>query len=425
MNLLWMCNIELPIISEALQTNIAFNGGWMDVLSRKIISEKHNLQIIYPKTGVKTVQKKLLDGITVYQIPHSKKNDSHFDKSYEEVFRKILTENEFDCIHMWGCEFPRSLAMTNVCKELNLLDKTVLEIQGIKHFIAKNYYASLPKKVINRNRIHDIYFNNSVKQTKQNYASAGKSELKTISIVKNIIGRTDWDLASVKSINPNVVYHKCNLILRRAFYDQKWQLKNCERHSMFVSSYATPVKGLHYILEAMPIILKKYPDAHLYVAGSYKFTANPSLADMLRLNGYGKHIYDLIKQNNLGDKVTLLGNMDEKSMMERYLKSHVFVSASSMENSPNTVAEATTLGVPVVSSLVGGVSSMLRHNTDGFLYQYDAPYMMAHYIKEMFNSDDLACSFSVNARKRATEAYDADTNYNCLLDVYHKLSNIN
>lgn len=417
-----MCNIELPIISEALQSNIAPNGGWMDVLSRKIISEKHDLQIIYPKVGIKTVQKLTIGRIIVYQIPHTRRNNSHYDKSYEPVFRNILKENNFDCIHLWGCEFPRTLAMVKICKELNLLDKTVLEIQGIKHFIAKNYYASLPENVINRNRIHDIYHNNSVKNAKRHYENAGKYELKAISIVKNIIGRTDWDLACVKSINPDIDYYSCNRVLRRAFYDKKWELDNCDKYSIFVSSYATPVKGLHYVLEAMPIILEEYSEAHLYIVGSYNLSNKLSFVETLKLNGYEKHIYDIIKQNNLDNKVTFLGCLDEKGMMERYLKSHVYVSASAMENSPNTVAEAMTLGLPVVSSLVGGVSSMLSHNVEGLLYQYDTPYMMAHYIKEIFDNDDLALKLSKNSQKRAKIVHDIETNYNCLISTYKTLS---
>ena len=39
-------------------------------------------------------------------------------------------------------------------------------------------------------------------------------------------------------------------------------------------------------------------------------------------------------------------------MKEQYLKANVFVSASSIENSPNSVLEAMAVGAPVVSSFV-------------------------------------------------------------------------
>lgn len=422
MNLLWMCNIELPIISEAMGNSVAISGGWMDILSRKTIGERHNLQVIYPKTDVDTVQKIELEGVTIYQLPHSVRNNSNYDQSYEMIFRKILNENSFDCIHLWGCEFPRTLAMLKICKEMDLLDNTILEIQGIKHFIAKNYFASLPRKVIRSKRIRDIYYNKGIKKAKRLYEQAGKHEIKAIETAKNIMGRTDWDLAAVKSINPEVNYYKCNRILRKAFYSQKWELENCDKHSIFVSSYSTPVKGLHYILEAMPIILQKYPKSHLYVVGPFGYPTRPSFIQKLKLGGYGKHIYGLISENKLEDNVTFLGRLDEKQMMDRYLKSHVYISASAMENSPNTVAEAMTLGLPAICSLVGGVSSMLSHNIEGFLYQYDAPYMMAHYVNKIFCDDQLALELSKNARERAKVTHDIETNYNRLISTYEILS---
>ena len=41
------------------------------------------------------------------------------------------------------------------------------------------------------------------------------------------------------------------------------------------------------------------------------------------------------------------------------------------------------IGSSCVASYVGGVSDMLRQNEEGFIYQADAPYMMAYYICEI------------------------------------------
>ena len=40
MNILWICNVELPIISEAVGATAQPFGGWLDDLSRRIV-EKH------------------------------------------------------------------------------------------------------------------------------------------------------------------------------------------------------------------------------------------------------------------------------------------------------------------------------------------------------------------------------------------------
>ena len=108
-------------------------------------------------------------------------------------------------------------------------------------------------------------------------------------------------------------------------------------------------------------------------------------------------------------------------MCERMLRSHVFVSASSIENSPNTLGEAMLLGVPCVSSDVGGAKTMLVHEQDGLLYQADAPYMLAHNIHRIFRDRALAEKFSQNAKAHAGVTHDQEKNLRAVLGAYHTI----
>ena len=45
--------------------------------------------------------------------------------------------------------------------------------------------------------------------------------------------------------------------------------------------------------------------------------------------------------------------------------------------------------MPIVSSNVGGVSDMLTHGKDGYLYQADAPYLLAYYIGQFFDDQEV------------------------------------
>lgn len=58
-----------------------------------------------------------------------------------------------------------------------------------------------------------------------------------------------------------------NETLRPEFYEGRWDLNGVEPHSIFISQGDYPLKGFHFVLQAMPKILKEYPDAKLYVAG--------------------------------------------------------------------------------------------------------------------------------------------------------------
>ena len=80
------------------------------------------------------------------------------------------------------------------------------------------------------------------------------------------------------------------------------------------------------------------------------------------------------------------------------------------------------LGVPTVASDVGGVTSMLTHGKDGFVYPSDEPYMLAHYIGEIFDHPDLAQTLSESARIHAGETHNAQKNNEALLSVYRTLA---
>ena len=129
----------------------------------------------------------------------------------------------------------------------------------------------------------------------------------------------------------------------------------------------------------------------------------------------------MIKRLDLERNVVFTGPLDEKKMCQRYFKSNVFVCPSSIENSPNSLGEAMILGVPSVASYVGGIPDMLKDKEEGFLYQHDAPYMLAQYVCEIFENEDLALKFSNNARQHALKTHDRDENARNLIEIYEEI----
>ena len=79
------------------------------------------------------------------------------------------------------------------------------------------------------------------------------------------------------------------------------------------------------------------------------------------------------------------------------------------------------LGVPCVASYVGGIPDLLEHEKEGFLYQGDASYMLAHYICELFSNDKTALDFSGSARRRAQITHCKSENIKQLLEVYESV----
>lgn len=277
----------------------------------------------------------------------------------------------------------------------------------------------MPDNVQRKFSISNLIRGNLLKQ-KRNLYKRGQNELKTIKSVAHVIGRTTWDKACSHQINPNINYHHCNETLREIFYKKTWDIRSCKKFTIFLSQSSSPIKGIHNLFDALPEVIKNFPLTHVYISGNNP-TNDIGIINKLKISSYGKYLNEKIKINNLSKHITFLGDLDEENMCNRFLDAHVFVSTSSIENSPNSLGEAMILGVPTVTSDVGGVRDLFSHNVDGFTYQHDAFYMLSYYICSIFSDDDLAIKFSTNSKIHANETHNKINNRQQLIKIYERV----
>lgn len=419
--ILWLINIPLPEASQLMGEKPSPFGGWLINASKDLANKEGvELSIAFPSNKASKFNELKGEKIKYYPFTPIKDRDKKIIENYES-FTKLLDNLKPDLVHIYGTELAHTLSMVNVCKKENI--KTVISIQGLVSVIEKHMFSNLPFKVIYGFTLRNLIRRDSVYGLKRAFCERGKNEIEALKNTNHIIGRTTWDKACTAQINPNAKYHFCNETLRDEFYKHKWELDRCEKQSIFLSQGQYPIKGLHYVLEAFPIILRRFPDTKLYVSGK-NIIKSDTLKDKLLMTYYGKYIKKMIMKLGLENNVIFTGPLDEKSMCERYLKSHVFVCPSSVENSPNSLGEAMILGVPCVASDVGGVSDMMRHSEEGFVYQSDAPYMLAHYVCEIFDNKDLALKLSRVAREHALKTHDRQENSRRLLEIYKNIIGI-
>lgn len=142
---------------------------------------------------------------------------------------------------------------------------------------------------------------------------------------------------------------------------------------------------------------------------------------MDRAPDYDWYVQGLIEKFGLKDHITFMGFLDEEQMHERLLRSHVFVSASAIENHSTALGEAMISGVPSVASCVGGLQEMIDHGKDGFLYPFNETYMMADYVCQIFGSDELAKTISQKGHAHAARTYSKEQNRKDLLNMYETI----
>lgn len=96
-------------------------------------------------------------------------------------------------------------------------------------------------------------------------------------------------------------------------------------------------------------------------------------------------INSLININGLQDNVCMLGNL--KNPFAEMVKHDVFALLSDFEGIPNTIYEALILGIPVVATNVGGVSTQIKDNETGWLVENNESAIYKT-IKRLLNSPD-------------------------------------
>lgn len=413
MKILWLCNVKTADIAAALGMSAPTGGGWIEGAASALSQEQNiQLHICFPQAKTKQLIKGEVKRIFYWGFPASKQPAHIYDATQEKYLRMIVDQVQPDVVHIWGTEFPHALAMTKVFANP---EKTIVNIQGLCGFIAKHYTAYLPDRACKVWTVRDLLKRDRIVDQQKKFSLRGEFEEQTLQNAGFAVGRTRWDQACGEQLSPNTQYRACNETLRDVFYENagKWSPDSCKRHSIFVSQAGYPIKGFHMVLEAMPTILQKYPDAKLYTTGQDPFTV-----PFYRINGYQAWLMRQIIRLNLRDKVCFLGTLDAVEMCQRFLESHVFVSASSIENSPNSVAEAMLLGVPTVASYVGGTMDLLRDGEDGFLYQPDAAYMLTDRVCKIFADDAMAVRMGINATKHAQATHDPQKNLQCLMEIY-------
>lgn len=413
MKILWVTNILPHFLAVRLNQKTNYNLGWLDYSAEKLIENKeYKLSVLYPADDFGEQD---CGEVSCYTFPSRfllKRQDDILVPKLVNLLKQIVP----DVIHIYGTEYFHTVAVLKAAEKCGLLDQTVVSIQGLISFCAKHYLAGLSYRTTVNYTLRDVLKRENLKGQMKKFVYRGTGETDALCIAKNVIGRTEWDKACTRQINPNRTYYFCNETLRKTFYSGDWNLEHCERHSIFVSQSSYALKGFHQMVEALPLVLKQYPDAKVYVTGGNVFKMK-----WYRINSYHHYLKKRIAQLGLQDKIVFMGSLNEEKMKERFLNSNVFVSCSSIENSPNSLGEAMILGVPSIASDVGGVVDVFTHNQDGFVYPYDEPYMLAHYICKIFEDKDLAESFSNNAKKHALHTHDPECNLTALCEIYRNL----
>ncbi len=119
--------------------------------------------------------------------------------------------------------------------------------------------------------------------------------------------------------------------------------------------------------------------------------------------------------------VTFAGRVAPSEIPRYYEDADIYVQAPSIDNMPLSVLEAFASGLPVVSTRVGGVPSILREGLDGLLARDDDDSAIAAHALKLL--DDPAYARQLAAAAHATlSAYEWDVVREGWLRAYRQVA---
>lgn len=413
MKVLWVTAQELPMISSELGTEVHGFGGWVtNMLNLLKMDDSIELGVAMVSTKVSTLWEKRIDNIECFVAP-----DCGGKAISDETRNSIIAKFNPDIIHIEGNEFQiqNAFAKTKI--------KTLLSLQGILSGYEPYQYGCLPiADAMFSIKSHNIlsswilFFRKHILFDKRI-----SMETNSIQSVSYISGRTFWDRAHSYWINPKAKYFPCNRILRPQFYKENWDVNKMKPFTIFIGNGYSPLKGLHFVIEAVNLLKQRYPNIQLLVAGNSPIY-NGSIFSAKRY-GYSSIIKQLIRKNRLDNNVYFLGALNGHKMIDIMKTCNVYVLPSLIENSPNTLGEAMIMGMPCVSAYTGGASEMAIDEKECLFYRSNDPKLLAWQIKRIFDDPNFAVELGQNAKKHAMHTHDPYLNKNALIYAYNKIYN--
>ncbi len=420
MKILWTVNLIPANLTSKIGVSSDVLGGWVESMAKELVQFPGLELAVACKCENGENFETIVDGVKYYSVAYTPSTPC---QDIEKRFVEIVNNFKPDLIHIEGTEFLHAKAAVCVGKEHNI--PTVTSMQGILNG-QYNYQCG-------QLQVDDLIFSKSFtnmfaglllhfRKTRW-YKKRLNHEKEVIENSKYILGRTTWDRAHSYAINPTAKYYSCNRNLRSPFYTEKWNIDEIERHSLYVGNSYYALKGFHFVVEALPQLIKEYPDIKVYVAGHKPYTDNDSRSFIKK--GYGAYLKKLIEDLDVKDHIVFTGPLKAREVAEKLSKVNAYVLCSAVENSPNTLGEAMLVGTPCVSAYVGGVPDMAEDGKDALFYRNDDSALLAWNIKKIFDNDELALELSRNAQKKAADTHNPQKNAEQLVSAYKDILKIN
>jgi len=410
MKVLWYSHISL---NQDINGKFFYPGGNWIVSLKELFSNDANIELGIVFFGDKDLCFKDDNSITYYQV--AKRKDSKFISYYNNWRHQIGSEQQIEkllfpiqdfapnIIHIFGSETQ----LGEIIKYTEV--PAIIHLQGIINPCLNAWFFPGFKKTAFLKSLNWVNFVKGVGFFHDYYRfkKMAQREMSIFNTCSNFIGRTHWDKAMMKLFVPSANYFHCDEVIRSGFYEAKWEMPKNDKFVFSSTINSNIYKGLDLMLKTA-ILLKKYSNIN------FEWNVYGIKPD----SEYAKLVKNLIGQNFYDNNVILKGVTLEAELLKGLLRSNLFIHTSYIDNSPNSVCEAQLIGLPVIATNVGGISTLIQDGIDGFLVPSNEPHVLASRIIELINDPNKLMSISESAISVAYKRHNKIKIKENLLSIY-------
>ncbi len=157
---------------------------------------------------------------------------------------------------------------------------------------------------------------------------------------------------------------------------------------LYVRAFAS-IYNPEMAIRVLAKILKEYPTAKLCMIGPVKDASFESCKN-------------LVEEMEITDHVEFTGKLSKEEWHKKSRDYNIFINTTNIDNTPISVMEAMALGLPVVSTNVGGLPFLIENGKTGLLVNRNDVDQMFDSVIVLLNDDKLKNTIVQNAREIVT-----------------------
>ncbi len=248
--------------------------------------------------------------------------------------------------------------------------------QGVQRFGVKELLDDFVK---DRREYHSRVL--QMKKIQKKVAKSADKIIVPSRYLKKIV--TQWGIEENKI---NVVYNSFEGIL-----DIEKIIKNdlgLSHPTIISAGRLVPWKGFEKLINVISELKEKIPSIKLIIIGDGPQKQN---------------LEKIIVDKKLSQNVSLLPAMSKENLFEYIHSSDIFVLNTGYEGFSHQILEVLALGVPIITTNIGGNPEIIKNEENGILVDYDDVEQIKSAINKILNDRSFSGMISENGKKSVAE----------------------